>query len=79
MASREGWTALSVPWAVERPDRIPKQRYYDPDFFAMEAELLWPRVWQMACRLEEIPQPGDFVEYVILDQSIIVVRADDRK
>ena len=43
----------------------------------MEAELLWPRVWQMACRLEEIPQPGDFVEYVILDQSIIVVRADD--
>ena len=66
-----------VPWAVERPDRIPKQRYYDPDFFALEAEHLWPRVWQMACRLEEIPQPGDFVEYVILDQSIIVVRADD--
>ena len=23
----------------------------------MEAELLWPRVWQMACRLEEIPEP----------------------
>jgi len=68
------WTALAVPWAVTRPDRIPKQRYYDPEFFAMEAELLWPRVWQMACRLEEIPQPGDFAEYEILDQSIIVVR-----
>jgi phenylpropionate dioxygenase-like ring-hydroxylating dioxygenase large terminal subunit len=63
-----------VPWAVRRPDRIPKQRYYDPDFFALEAELFWPRVWQMACRLEEISQPGDFVEYEILDQSIIVVR-----
>jgi nitrite reductase/ring-hydroxylating ferredoxin subunit len=24
----------------------------------MEAELLWPRVWQMACRLEEIPHPA---------------------
>ena len=43
----------------------------------MEAELLWPRVWQMACRLEEIPQPHDFVEYEILDQSVIVVRTDD--
>jgi phenylpropionate dioxygenase-like ring-hydroxylating dioxygenase large terminal subunit len=68
------WTPFPVPWAVTRPDRIPKQRYYDAEFFAMEAELLWPRVWQMACRLEEIPRPGDFAEYEILDQSIIVVR-----
>jgi len=63
-----------VPWAVTRPDRIPKQRYFDPEFFALESELFWPRVWQMACRLEEIPQPGDFAEYEILDQSIVVVR-----
>ena len=38
--------------------------------------MFWPRVWQMACRLEEIPKPGDFVEYEILDESIIVVRVD---
>ena len=43
----------------------------------METELLWPRVWQMACRLEEIPEPGDFVEYEILDQSVVVVRTED--
>ena len=63
-----------MPWAVQTADRIPKQRYYDPEFYALENELLWPRVWQMACRLEEIPKPGDFVEYEILDESIIVVR-----
>src|ERR1700730_1930313 len=68
------WTTLPVPLAVSSPDRIPKQRYYDSDFFALETELFWPRVWQMACRLEEIPPPGDFAEYEILDQSIIVVR-----
>ena len=66
-----------VPYAVDVPDRIPTERYYDPEFFAMEAELLWPRVWQMACRLEEIPNPHDFVEYEILDQSVIVVRNED--
>jgi phenylpropionate dioxygenase-like ring-hydroxylating dioxygenase large terminal subunit len=70
------WTPLPVPWAVQTPDRIPKQRYFDAEFYAMETELLWPRVWQMACRLEEIPKPGDFVEYEILDQSVIVVRID---
>ncbi len=71
------WSALPVPWAMELPDRVPKQRYFDPDFYAMEAELLWPRVWQMACRLEEIPDARDFVEYEFLDQSIVVVRTDD--
>jgi len=69
--------ALPVPYAMEFPDRVPKQRYFDPDFFQLEAELLWPRVWQMACRLEEIPQPRDFVEYEFLDQSIVVLRTDD--
>lgn len=69
-------TPLPVPYAVQSADRIPKQRYYDHDFYAMENERFWPRVWQMACRLEEIPNPGDFVEYEIGDQSIIVVRVD---
>ncbi len=71
------WSALPVPYAMESPDRVRKERYYDPDFYAMEVEQLWPRVWQMACRLEEIPQPRDFVEYEFLDQSVVVVRTDD--
>jgi hypothetical protein len=50
------WSALPVPYAMEFPDRARKERYFDPDFYQMEVDLLWPRVWQMACRLEEIPQ-----------------------
>jgi phenylpropionate dioxygenase-like ring-hydroxylating dioxygenase large terminal subunit len=67
----------SVPYAVEVADRVRKERYFDPDFYRMECELFWPRVWQMACRLEEIPQPGDYAEYEILDQSVIIVRGVD--
>ncbi len=70
-------SALPVPYAMEFPDRARKERYFDPDFYQMEAELLWPRVWQMACRLEEIQHPRDFVEYRILDQSVVVLRTDD--
>ena len=71
------WSALPVPFAMEVPDRVRSERYYDPDFYQLEVEQLWPRVWQMACRLEEIPEAHDFVEYEFLDQSIIVLRTDD--
>jgi phenylpropionate dioxygenase-like ring-hydroxylating dioxygenase large terminal subunit len=69
--------ALPVPYAMDQPDRVPKERYYDPELFRLEADLLWTRTWQMACRLEEIPRPDDFVEYEILDQSVVVVRTAD--
>jgi len=70
-------SALPVPYAIDVPDRVRKERYFDPGFYQLEVERLWPRVWQMACRLEEVPRPRDFVEYEILDQSIVVVRTDD--
>jgi phenylpropionate dioxygenase-like ring-hydroxylating dioxygenase large terminal subunit len=60
-----------------REDGIPKARYTSPDFARLEAERLWSRCWQMACRSEEIPEPGDYTVYDIVDQSLIVVRQDD--
>jgi len=67
----------AVPHRVTNPELIPAERYYDEEFFRLEQERFWPHVWQMACRLEEIPQIGDYVEYTILDKSVIVVRTRD--
>ncbi len=64
----------AVPLRVEQLELIPAKRYYDQQFFELEREKLWPHVWQMAARLEEIPDVGDYVEYRILDKSVIVVR-----
>ena len=66
-----------VPHLIEVPDRVPKGRYYDPAYYQAEVEHLWPRVWQMACRLEEIPEVNDFAVYNVLDQSVLVVRTAD--
>jgi nitrite reductase/ring-hydroxylating ferredoxin subunit len=63
-----------VPFQVTDPERIPTQRYFDEEFYKLECERLWPHVWQMACRLEQIPNLGDWAEYKILDRSVIVVR-----
>ena len=57
-----------------RDDFVPKEVYFSPEFARIEAENLWPYVWQLACRLEEIPRVGDYVTYDIVDDSILVVR-----
>lgn len=51
-------------------------RYTDPDFTKLEFEKLWSRTWQMAARLDEVPEPGDYTVYDIGDESVIVVRVD---
>ncbi len=65
---------LTIPFKVVEADRIPAKRYYDAEFYALECEKLWPHVWQMACRVEQLPQVGDWVEYSNLGQSVIIVR-----
>ena len=45
-----------------RPDGfVPKERYTTRDFAELEQTRLWPRVWQIACREEQVAEPGDFV------------------
>ena len=66
----------SPPWAIDRPDAVAAERYFDRGFADLERDRLWPHAWQMACRLEELPNPGDFVEYTICDQSVVLVRLD---
>lgn len=58
---------------------IPVARYISRDFFDLEVDKLWKRVWQMACREEDIPEVGDNIIYDIAGMSFIVVRtATDR-
>jgi phenylpropionate dioxygenase-like ring-hydroxylating dioxygenase large terminal subunit len=56
---------------------VSKERYISKDWLTAEYERLWPQVWQMACRLEQIPRVGDYYEYTIGRQSILVVRESE--
>ena len=60
---------------IGEDDVVPRARYTSPQFAALEFERLWARVWQVACREDEISEVGDFCEYLIGDQSVLVVRA----
>jgi phenylpropionate dioxygenase-like ring-hydroxylating dioxygenase large terminal subunit len=56
-------------------DDIPVERYYSKEWHDLEVEHVWKRVWQLACREEEVPEVGDTAVYEVADLSILVVRA----
>lgn len=65
--------------AVEQREhvRISSDNYISSDFSAKEKDHLWPKVWQVACREEDIPNIGDYIVYDIADDTIVVVRRPD--
>ncbi|MFE4499123.1 SRPBCC family protein [Rhodococcus sp. NPDC056743] len=76
-----------VPWfegdvpAEQVPEKyrlgrafVPKTRFLDQEFLDLELGKMFTRTWQIACRVEELPSVGCFVEYEIGRYSILVVR-----
>jgi len=61
---------------VVRLDYVPKSDF-SPEFHRLEIDRLWPKTWQVACREQEISNPGDYVNYEIADESILVVRNEN--
>jgi phenylpropionate dioxygenase-like ring-hydroxylating dioxygenase large terminal subunit len=56
---------------------VPKERYTTRGFAELEQSRLWPRVWQIACREEQVERTGDFCEYTIGTETIVIVRGSD--
>jgi phenylpropionate dioxygenase-like ring-hydroxylating dioxygenase large terminal subunit len=74
-SSGAGETEWPPSWHT-MPHGISAGRYIDPAFARLEHERLWSRVWQVAARLDEIPETGDYTVYAIGDQAVLVVRVD---
>lgn len=62
---------------AEAPFRIPRERYISAEFARLEFERLWPRVWQVACSVDHVAEPGDWFEHRLGPYSILVVRGED--
>ena len=65
---------LESPAQGQSTADISVDRYYSKPWHDREVEKVWRKTWQMACRLEEIPNVGDHVVYDIVHDSLIVVR-----
>lgn len=54
-------------------------RWISRDYHIKEKEKVWPKVWQMACREEDIPEVGDTHIYEVIDESVIVTRTESNE
>ena len=64
---------------IEGPNRIPIHRYTSREFFELEVERVWKKVWQVACREEDIPKVGDHLVYDIAGMSFLLVRSAENE
>ena len=62
------------PAAGQSSADIPIERYFSKTWHDREVEKIWRKTWQLACRVEEIPDVGDHIVYEIVHDSLIVVR-----
>jgi nitrite reductase/ring-hydroxylating ferredoxin subunit len=53
------------------------KRYISREFHERELTRLWPKVWQFACREEQIPENGDCYVYDLAERSVLIVRGND--
>src|SRR3974377_263595 len=72
MLEKQGSKVLPEP--IVRRDFVPAADYSE-EFYRLEMERVWPRAWQIACREEEIPSVGNYVNYEIGHESILIVRS----
>lgn len=57
-----------------RADFVPVSDYISKDFLQLENERVWPRVWLMACRVEQLDSPGSYVVFDFVRETILLVR-----
>ncbi|MCW2830624.1 MAG: hypothetical protein JWP31_1316 [Aeromicrobium sp.] len=66
----------AVPFRMADGVHIRSERYTDRAFTDLENEKMWLSTWQWAAREEDVPQVGDYIEYTIVRESVMVVRTD---
>lgn len=62
------------PAAGQSSADVSADRYFSRDWHSQEIDQVWRKCWQLACRLEEIPNVGDHIVYEIVHDSLIVIR-----
>ena len=78
---REDTYPVPAPLLEHRPSElgthgVDTSAYTSQAIHDLEVERLWKKVWQWACRIEEIPNVGDHIVYDIAHLSVIVVRVE---
>ncbi|MCB0219862.1 MAG: aromatic ring-hydroxylating dioxygenase subunit alpha, partial [Chrysiogenetes bacterium] len=56
---------------------LPKECYFDPEWFEREHRELFSRSWTFACVVQDIPNPGDYRAVQVNRYPMVVIRGKD--
>jgi len=62
---------------LARASTIPGDWYTDTRIERLERDTVWSRTWQVAGRVDQVAEPGQFVTTEIAGEPIVVVRGND--
>ena len=82
---KKRWQISSEPKGVETAtkfqdfgtERINPDRYISKDFMDAEWNKIWTKTWLMACSSTDIKEVGDYFNFKIGKESIIVMRSSE--
>ena len=62
---------------LDRASTIPSSWYTDRDFYELELKTVFSRSWQLAGRLDQVSQAGQYVTSDIAGEPVVIVRGND--
>lgn len=61
----------------EPVQKLPRETYYDPDWFEREKRELFDHAWIYACTEDLVPEPGDYFCFRYMAHTLFVLRDGD--
>lgn len=56
---------------------LPAWVYGNDEFLALEKEHIFMPSWQLVCHVSDMPQPGNYVTFELLNERLFVVRGEE--
>src|SRR4051812_26301472 len=64
---------------LAKASTIPSSWYTDARIFQLEQHTVFSQSWQVAARLDQLNQPGDYVTTDIGGEPVVIVRGSDNR
>lgn len=70
-------TAVTRPPANWDRRGLPGWTYFNEELLELETETLFRRHWQLACHVNDVPEPGDYLTFDVAGERALIVRGRD--
>ena len=62
---------------LDRASTIPASWYTNKAFYELELKTVFSRSWQLACRVDQVSEPGHYATTDIAGEPVVIVRGND--